>query len=119
MKSAAGVIEPSALQVVFSDFKEITKARLAVSVVFSAIAGYLLGADEIRFLPLVFLAVGGYCMVGASNAFNQVIERNLDSLMHRTKNRPIPGGRMSVDPGDDHGYCHDSGRDCPAVSPEP
>ncbi|MGB5653510.1 MAG: protoheme IX farnesyltransferase, partial [Robiginitalea sp.] len=44
MKSAAGVIEPSALQVVFSDFKEITKARLAVSVVFSAIAGYLLGA---------------------------------------------------------------------------
>lgn len=96
MKSAAGVIEPSALQVVFSDFKEITKARLAVSVVFSAIAGYLLGADEIRVLPLAYLAVGGYCMVGASNAFNQVIERHLDALMHRTKNRPIPSGRMSV-----------------------
>lgn len=96
MKSAAGVLEPSAFQVVFSDFKEITKARLAVSVVFSAIAGYLLGADEIQLLPLIFLAVGGYCMVGASNAFNQVIERNLDARMHRTKNRPIPGGRMSV-----------------------
>ena len=96
MKSAAGVLEPSAFQVVFSDFKEITKARLAVSVVFSAIAGYLLGADEVRFLPLVFLSVGGYCMVGASNAFNQVIERNLDARMHRTKNRPIPAGRMSV-----------------------
>lgn len=96
MKSAAGVLEPSAFQVVFSDFKEITKARLAVSVVFSAIAGYFLGADEVRFLPLVYLAVGGYCMVGASNAFNQVIERNLDALMHRTKNRPIPSGRMTV-----------------------
>jgi protoheme IX farnesyltransferase len=41
------------------------------------------------------LSVGGYCMVGASNAFNQVIEKDLDLLMDRTKNRPVPSGRMS------------------------
>lgn len=41
------------------------------------------------------LAIGGYCMVGASNAFNQVIEKDLDVLMDRTKNRPVPSGRMS------------------------
>ena len=35
-------------------------------------------------------------MVGASNTFNQIIERDLDALMQRTKNRPIPSGRMSV-----------------------
>ena len=35
-------------------------------------------------------------MVGASNAYNQIIERDLDALMDRTKNRPIPAGRMSV-----------------------
>jgi protoheme IX farnesyltransferase len=35
-------------------------------------------------------------MVGASNAFNQIIERDLDALMERTKNRPIPAGRLSV-----------------------
>ena len=35
-------------------------------------------------------------MVGASNAFNQVIEKDLDALMDRTKNRPLPSGRMSV-----------------------
>ena len=35
-------------------------------------------------------------MVGASNVFNQIIERDLDALMDRTKNRPIPAGRMSV-----------------------
>ena len=34
-------------------------------------------------------------MVGASNAFNQVIEKDLDKLMDRTKNRPVPSGRMS------------------------
>lgn len=35
-------------------------------------------------------------MVGASNAYNQIIERNLDALMDRTKNRPLPAGRMTV-----------------------
>ncbi len=84
---------------VFTDFKEITKAGLAVSVLFSSIAGYLLGFDSVnpfQWTTLLMLAVGGYCMVGASNAFNQVIEKNLDALMDRTKNRPVPSGRMSV-----------------------
>jgi protoheme IX farnesyltransferase len=79
-----------------SDFKEITKIRLALSVVFSSIAGYLLGVDVVEFKTLILLAFGGYFMVGASNAFNQIIEKDLDALMNRTKNRPIPAGRMSV-----------------------
>jgi protoheme IX farnesyltransferase len=41
------------------------------------------------------LAIGGYCMVGASNAYNQVIEKDLDALMDRTKNRPVASGRMA------------------------
>ena len=81
---------------VLSDFKEITKMRLAISVVFSSVAGYFLGAEVVNFVTVLLLAVGGYCMVGASNAYNQIIERDLDSLMDRTKNRPIPAGRMSV-----------------------
>lgn len=87
------------LKSVFVDFKEITKAGLAISVVFSSIAGYLLGVDNINqatLTTLIMLAVGGYCMVGASNAYNQIIEKDLDALMDRTKNRPIPSGRMSV-----------------------
>lgn len=81
---------------VITDFKEITKMGLSISVVFSSIAGYLLGAETISFVTLVLLAMGGYFMVGASNAYNQIIERDLDALMDRTKNRPIPAGRMSV-----------------------
>ncbi len=81
---------------VVQDFKEITKMRLALSVVFSSVAGYLLGVDSISWSTLLLLSVGGYFMVGASNAFNQIIERDLDVLMDRTKNRPIPAGRMSV-----------------------
>ena len=70
--------------------------RLALSVVFSSLAGYLLGAETVDFKTLILLAFGGYFMVGASNAFNQIIEKDLDGLMNRTKNRPIPAGRMSV-----------------------
>jgi len=81
---------------VITDFKEITKMGLSISVVFSALAGYLLGAETVDFITLVLLAFGGYFMVGASNAYNQIIERELDVLMDRTKNRPIPSGRMSV-----------------------
>jgi len=83
---------------IYHDFKQITKAGLAISVVFSSIAGYLLGFDDenpFRWSVLLMLIVGGYCMVGASNAFNQVIERDLDALMDRTKNRPVPSKRMS------------------------
>ena len=83
---------------IFHDFKQITKAGLAISVVFSSIAGYLLGFDEehpFSWFTLLILIVGGYCMVGASNAYNQVIEKDLDVLMDRTKNRPVPAGRMT------------------------
>ncbi len=83
---------------IYIDFREITKARLAISVVFSSIAGFMLGIYDLHsldWLVLLKLAVGGYCMVGASNAFNQVIEKDLDALMDRTKNRPVPTGRMS------------------------
>jgi protoheme IX farnesyltransferase len=87
------------LKSIFLDFKEITKAGLAISVVFSSIVGYLLGfSDKYPFslTALLLLAIGGYCMVGASNIFNQVIEKDLDAKMDRTKNRPVPSGRMSV-----------------------
>ena len=96
MKTAVRMANYNTLAVIFADFKEITKVRLAVSVVFSSIAGYFLGAYEVNITAIFLLAFGGYCMVGASNAFNQVIERDLDALMKRTKNRPIPAGRMSV-----------------------
>ncbi len=77
-------------------FTEITKLRLSVSVVFSSVAGYLLGAETIDYFVLFLLCLGGYCMVGASNVYNQIIERDLDILMDRTKNRPLPAGHMTV-----------------------
>ncbi|MFN3942145.1 MAG: heme o synthase [Flavobacterium sp.] len=84
---------------IWADFKEITKHRLSVSVVFSSLAGYLLGIfdwNDFSWGTLALLSIGGYCMVGASNTYNQIIEKDLDALMQRTKNRPIPTNRIST-----------------------
>ena len=81
---------------IFKDFFEITKSRLSISVVFSSITGYLLATETVDTLHIMYLFIGGFCMVGASNALNQVIERDYDAVMKRTQNRPIPQGRISI-----------------------
>jgi len=77
-------------------FTSLTKARLALSVVFSSVAGYFLAVDVVDFSDLILLVVGGYCIVGASNSFNQIIEKDKDALMDRTKNRPLPAKEITT-----------------------
>ncbi len=84
------------MQILINDFKQLTKVGLSLSVVFSSVAGYLLAVDVINYTTLILLAIGGFLMVGASNAYNQIIEKDTDALMKRTENRPLPTGRMSV-----------------------
>jgi len=86
--------EPLTLSLLMKDFLQLTKFRLAVSVVISSLAGYLLAAERLEGVIIVYLFLGGYAMVGASNAFNQWMEKELDALMQRTQNRPLPSGRM-------------------------
>ena len=76
-------------------FLTLTKARLSFSVVLSALAGYLLAAESIKGLDIFLLFIGGYCIVGASNSFNQIIEKDKDALMNRTKSRPLPSRKIS------------------------
>ena len=84
------------MKTTISDLRQLLKVGLSLSVVFSSIAGYLLAVEVISFSTLSLLALGGFCMVGASNTFNQVIEKDVDAIMQRTKNRPLPTERMSV-----------------------
>ena len=77
-------------------FISLTKARLALSVVFSSIAGYFLAVDAVDFNELILLVIGGYSIVGASNSFNQIIEKDKDILMDRTKNRPLPAKEITT-----------------------
>ena len=72
----------------------LLKFRLAFTVVFSAAAGYLLGAPAFVWSEFLLLTLGGFAIVGSSNAFNQIWEIERDAVMERTKNRPLPSGRM-------------------------
>jgi protoheme IX farnesyltransferase len=87
-------VEISNAQQSLNDLSQLTKFRLSVSVVISSIAGYFLAVDQVNYTTLILLIIGGYAMVGASNVFNQVFEKDLDKLMPRTQFRPLPDQRM-------------------------
>ena len=75
---------------------ELTKFRLTLSVVFSSFISYFLGSESINFIDLTYLLTGGILIVSSSNIFNQIIERDLDKLMNRTKNRPLPKNKIKI-----------------------
>ena len=77
-------------------YTELMKLRLSSLVIYSAVLGYMIAPGEIDYLVLVWLSIGGAFVTGASNAFNQIIERDLDKIMERTQGRPLPSGRLSV-----------------------
>ncbi|MEZ4886466.1 MAG: heme o synthase [Chitinophagales bacterium] len=80
-----------------SDYSILVKVRLNLTVVFSAIIGYLLAVGgNFLFIDLFFLGLAGFLVTGSANAINQIIEKDYDKLMVRTANRPLAANRMSV-----------------------
>ena len=80
----------------FTEILTLIKYRLSLSVVFSSVASYLIAFEVFSLLTFTLLILGGFFVVGASNGFNQIIERNRDALMTRTLNRPLPTGGLNV-----------------------
>tara|TARA_B100000989_G_scaffold90711_1_gene65625 strand:+ start:5516 stop:6406 length:891 start_codon:yes stop_codon:yes gene_type:complete len=80
----------------FSEILTLIKYRLSFSVVLSSVASYLLAFEIFSMSTLILLVIGGFLVVGSSNGFNQIIERDRDSLMSRTSNRPLPSGNISL-----------------------
>lgn len=80
-----------------SDYVQLIKLRLALTVVFSSVMAYLIGLKgSFEWAPLLILAAGGFLVTGAANTLNQVLERDYDALMKRTANRPLAANRMSI-----------------------
>ena len=97
MKSAAIPLDPalSARRSFVSDFAELVKARLTLLVLLTTAVGYYLGANgPINPLGLFHAVFGTALAAAGAAALNQWWERQLDALMHRTRTRPIPAGRM-------------------------
>jgi heme o synthase len=79
------------------DYGLLCKMRLTSLVVFSAAMGFVIATrGQFNVNQLLWLILGGFFVTGSSNAFNQIMERDTDKLMERTKDRPLPADRMSV-----------------------
>jgi heme o synthase len=75
---------------------ELLKFRLSFLVAFSCAFGFVLASDLVNWGTLFMLFLGGFLLSGSAVTLNQIIERDLDKLMVRTMNRPLPTHRVSV-----------------------
>ena len=74
---------------------ELTKFRLSALVSFSAVFGFLLASNEADLFKIFILFISGYLVSASSVINNQILEKDFDKLMDRTKNRPLPMGKIS------------------------
>lgn len=82
------------------DYVALAKPRLNMLVVASTLAGYAMGDGEpLGTLRVAALLLGTFCVAGGASAFNQVIERDTDALMRRTRTRPLPAHRLQTGEG--------------------
>lgn len=77
-------------------FLKLTKFTLSALVVFSAIITFFTVAETYNWKQVLAICLGGFLVTAAANGFNQIIEKDLDKLMNRTKLRPIPTGNLTV-----------------------
>jgi protoheme IX farnesyltransferase len=96
------------LKQILGDFSKLVKFRLTFFVVLSASITFLMGSKMqvsrgdipgIDWGNWLILIVGGFFVTAAANCFNEIIEKDLDKLMTRTKDRPMPAGRMTTGQG--------------------
>lgn len=88
--------KPNTLVSRLQDYAQLTKMRLASLVVFSAAMAYMTVPGSINWIGLIWLTLGGFLVTGSANGFNQIIEREPDLKMERTRLRPLPDLRISL-----------------------
>ncbi len=78
-------------------YGDLVKIRLSMLVVVTAGVGVIMASGpDLDWWTLFWTVTGTLLCASAANAFNQVLERRRDALMDRTRDRPLPGGRLSV-----------------------
>jgi protoheme IX farnesyltransferase len=79
-----------------TDYLELTKPRITLMVMFTALVGYVMGSPlgAVSQLGLLEALVGTGLVAAGASVLNMVLERRTDGLMHRTRDRPLPSGRL-------------------------
>ncbi|OLE74742.1 MAG: protoheme IX farnesyltransferase [Acidobacteria bacterium 13_1_20CM_2_57_8] len=85
----------SSRRVRFADFFELTKPGITTMVLITTLVGYYMASrNGLRPLLLLHTILGTALVAGGASGLNQYFERDLDARMHRTRNRPLPAGRL-------------------------
>jgi protoheme IX farnesyltransferase len=100
---SAGIIECLSGESVYAAAKrqleyclEITRPRIVLTVLITALTGYFLTASQLNLARFVNFLLGLTLISASANAFNQIIERKLDAQMIRTRRRPMAAGNLCV-----------------------
>jgi protoheme IX farnesyltransferase len=80
-----------------AEYAQLVKVNLTLIVVFTAVGSFIIASGlTVTWIQVLLLGLGGFLVTGASNAINEVLERDHDKYMKRTMNRPLVTGRISV-----------------------
>lgn len=93
---AKGVQQGDVVMMKMRAYWEMMKPRLSGLVAFSCAFGFVLASPSVNWYKLGFVYLGGFLVSGASVIINQILEKDLDKLMTRTQNRPLPTERLSI-----------------------
>ena len=97
MSTSQVVSQVERLNIKFKALLELLKFRLTAVVAFSGAIGYGLGADSVRIPELILFIIASIAVTGSANTINQIFEKDVDGVMKRTKTRPLPTGRVSIE----------------------
>lgn len=79
------------------DYVELAKPRIVLMVLVTALVGFYLGSDSVpNYTKLLQMLLGTALAAAGTLALNQVIERDTDAKMERTRHRPLPDGRLQA-----------------------
>lgn len=93
--AAAVVITSATLRGRAAAFFELTKPRVVTMILISALAGFYMGSGaKFDFVLALKVLCGTALAAGGTLALNQYLERDFDAMMHRTRTRPLPSGRL-------------------------
>ena len=82
-----------------ADYFELAKPRITSLVVITAAVGYALGTADFQAATFLAVLCGTALVAGGASALNQYAEREADGRMLRTRNRPLPAGRLTPGEG--------------------
>lgn len=88
-------IESRPFAAITRDYLELSKSRIVMMVLLTMVAGLLVAPTAFDAVLLLQTLIGTALLAAGTNALNQYIEREHDAKMQRTRNRPLPGGRIT------------------------